>query len=375
MNLRRVRAMARKEFLHILRDRRSLLLALALPALMLLLFGWALSLDVDRIPTMILDMDGSPASRDVVSRFAGSRYFDLMGEARDYAAVERAFDRGECLMAVAILPGFQADLDRGRTGNVQLLVEGSDSNTASISLGYAETVLNGYALQVGRRQSGGRAEAVPAIDLRLRIWYNSELDSKNYIVPGLLAVILTIIAALLTSLTIARERELGSLEHLLSTPVRPAEIILGKMSAYFALGAVDTVSAVVFGVWIFGVPLRGSWLLLGLASFVFLFGMLCWGILISAISPSQLVAYQAGIITTFLPSLLLSGFVFAIANMPALIQAVTLLVPSRYFITILRGIFLKAVGFSVWGVDFILLAIFCSVVFLVAAHRLSKETI
>ncbi len=377
MKMRRLRAVAHKEFLHILRDPRSLAMALALPAFMLLLFGWALSLDVDRIPTVILDQDKSPASREVISRFAGSRYFDVLGETDSYPAVVRAIDRGECLMAVALPSGFQADLQRGRTAQVQLLLDGSDSNTASISLSYAEAVLQGYQLEVRNRTVLNRdlASGAVAADLQLRVWYNSELASKNYIVPGLLAVILTIIAALLTSLTIARERELGSLEQLLSTPLRPTEIILGKMSAYFALGAIDTVIAVIFGVFIFDVPLRGSLVLLAVSCFVFLFGTLCWGILLSAVAPSQLVAYQMGMISSFLPAFLLSGFVFAIENMPPLIQAPTHLVPARYFITILRGIFLKGVGWSVWGVDLLFLAVYCAVVFWLAARRLSKETI
>ncbi len=377
MNWRRMRAVGRKEFQHVARDPRSLAMALALPALMLLLFGWALSLDVDRIPTLVLDLDRTPASREVIAHLDGSRYFEVLGEAGDYAEVNRKIDRGECLIAVVFQGGFQADLRRGRPAPVQLLVDGSDSNTASIALGYAEAILAGYEQEVRLETAARRGErpGLPSVDLRSRVWYNSELASKNYIVPGLLAVILTIIAALLTSLTIARERELGSLELLLSTPLRPTEVILGKMSAYFLLGTADTLIAVVFGVWIFEVPLRGSLVLLALSCFVFLFGTLCWGILISAMAPSQLVAYQMAMISSFLPAFLLSGFVFAIENMPALIQVPTHIVPARYFITILRGIFLKGVGWTVWGGDLLFLALFCVMVFVLAARRLGKETV
>ncbi len=375
MNLRRTRAVARKEFTHILRDPRSLIMALALPALMLTLFGYALTLDVDRLSTLVYDSDASPESRALISRIEGSKYFHVLGRVDSYEAVEAAIDRGRCLIAVAIPRGFQRDLRQGRSADVQVIVDGSDSNTASIGLGYVESVLMEYAGSVGaeaaQRLSGRRPS--PPLDLRVRVWYNSELASKNYIVPGLVAVVLTIISALLTSLTIARERESGTMELLLSTPLRPSELVLGKMSAYFVLGAIDTLVAILFGVAIFQVPLRGSLALLAFSCVVFLFGALCWGILLSALAPSQLVAYQLGMITSFLPAFLLSGFVFAIQNMPLPIQVPTYLVPARYFITVLRGIFLKGVGLEVFGVELLFLVAYGGLVFLAATRRLAGK--
>ncbi len=375
MNLRRARAVARKEFTHILRDPRSLIMALALPALMLTLFGYALTLDVDRLSTLIYDADGTPESRALISRIEGSKYFQILDRVDGYPAIEAAIDRGRCLIAVAIPSGFQRDLRQGGRADVQVIVDGSDSNTASIGLGYMESVLREYSSSftagAAERMSGRRP--VEPLDLRVRVWYNSELASKNYIVPGLVAVVLTIISALLTSLTIARERESGTMELLLSTPLRPSELVFGKMAAYFVLGAIDTVVAILFGVLIFQVPLRGSLLLLAFSCVIFLFGALCWGVFLSAMAPSQLVAYQAGMISSFLPAFLLSGFVFSIQNMPVPIQIPTYLVPARYFISVLRGIFLKGVGLEVFGVELLFLVAYGGLVFLAATRRLSGK--
>ena len=375
MNWRRTRAVARKECLHVLRDPRSLLIALALPAILLLLFGYALSLDVDRIPTLIYDSDQTPSSRELIARFEGSRYFEVLGSTDNYLEIERRIDSGECLLAVIIPDNFSADLLRRKPAQVQLLIDGSDSNTASIARGYAEGLIGNYSLSLlsDRQTPAGGAVPDRPLEAQLRVWYNSELESKNYIVPGLLAVILMIIAALLTSLTIAREWEMGTMEQLLSTPVRPAELVLGKMSAYFVVGAVDTLTAVLIGVTLFEVPLRGSLLFLAASSFVFLFGTLCWGILLSAVARNQLAAYQLGTVTSFLPAFLLSGFIYAIENMPLPIQLFTHIVPARYFVHILKGIFLKGIGFEILAVEVAFLIAFAALVFFVATRKLKQK--
>lgn len=375
MNWRRTRAVARKECLHVLRDPRSLLIALAMPAIMLLLFGYALSLDVDRIPTLIYDLDQTPHSRELIARFEGSRYFEVLGITDHYATIERRIDRGECLLALIIPDQFSADLLRRKPVQVQLLIDGSDSNTASIARGYAEGLIAGYSLALleeAQRQSGETVSG-PPLEAQLRVWYNSDMESKNYIIPGLLAVILMIIAALLTSLTIAREWEMGTMEQLLSTPVRPAELVLGKMSAYFAVGAVDTLTAVVISVTLFEIPLRGSLLFLAASCFIFLFGTLCWGILISALARNQLMAYQLGVVTSFLPAFLLSGFIYAIDNMPLPIQIFTYIVPARYFVHILKGIFLKGIGFEILAVEVAFLIAFAALVFILATRKLKQK--
>jgi ABC-2 type transport system permease protein len=271
-----------------------------------------------------------------------------------------------------IFRDFGRRLLSGGEAEVQLLLDGSDSNTASIALGYARSLLQIYDLQLRTRTQGGRSMASP-VQPHLRIWYNPDLKSRNYIVPGLIAVILMIIAALLTSLTIAREWEMGTMEQLISTPLRPAEIVLGKMSAFFALGVVDMLLAIFVGVVVFRVPLRGSVLFLAFTSGIFLAGALCWGILISALVRSQLFAYQMGALTSFLPAFLLSGFIFSIENMPATIQLFTYIFPARYFVTILKGVFLRGVGAQIlWG-EAVLLLVYAIAVFLLATHKLKQK--
>ncbi len=375
MNLRRTRAVARKEFLHILRDPRSLILALALPLFMLLLFGYALTLDVDRIPTLVYDYDRTPESRELVARFQGSRFFQILGSTDNYEGIERKINDDECVLGVVIPRDYARDLLSGSEAPVQLLLDGSDSNTASIALGYANSVVQAYALELRSRALNrrGAARISSPIDNRLRIWYNSELKSKNYIVPGLIALIMMIIGALLTSLTLAREWEMGTMEQLLSTPLRAPEVALGKMLAYFALGITDMLITIVVGVAVFQVPMRGNYLLLIVTGCIFLVGALLWGIMLSAAVRSQLIAYQLAMLTSFLPAFLLSGFVFAIETMPLPIKVVTYLFPTRYFVTILKGIFLRGVGLEVLYVEVGLLLAYAGLVFLVATKRLKQK--
>jgi ABC-2 type transport system permease protein len=351
------------------------MMALAIPLMLLLLFGYALSLDVDQIPTLILDADQTPESRELIERFRGSRYFHIQGFVDEYAAIEQHIDRSTCLLGVVIHRNFSKDLLSGREADVQLLIDGSDSNTASIALGYAEGLLQTYSLELRARFADEHGVAIlnPPIEGRVRVWYNSEMKSRNYIVPGLIAVILMIIAALLTSLTIAREWEMGTMEQLLSTPVRPTELVLGKMAAYFAVGLIDTLTALGVGVFIFDVPLRGSSLLVLSTSGLFLFGALCWGILLSAIARQQLAAFQMGILSSFLPAFLLSGFIFSIENMPTVVQLITHIFPARYFVTILKGIFLKGVGLQVLWLEIVFLLMYAAVVFVVATRKLRQK--
>jgi ABC-2 type transport system permease protein len=362
-----------KELHHVTRDSRSLLLALAMPVMMLLLYGYALSLDVDHIPALVYDQDGTSASRDLVRQFQGSRFFDIKGFAAGYPQIERGINFSRILMGIVIPRDFGHDLESGRGAEVQLLVDGSDSNTSSIAIGYAESIVQMYSARVRVRNVA--PPPPPVIDARMRVWYNSSLESKNYVVPGLIAVILMILAGQLTSLTIAREWELGTMEQLLSTPLRPAEMLLGKMLAYFAVGLVDATIALIVGVTVFAVPFRGSILLLTLSTCLFLFGVLCWGIFISAGCRTQVQAYQMGILSTFLPGFLMSGFVFSIDTMPKVIQVISVIVPARYFVSILKSLFLKGVGMSVIWDQMLFLAIFGAFVFWRAAQRLKRQKV
>ena len=377
MSYRRLRAMFVKELHHITRDARSLAMALAMPVMMLLLYGYALSLDVDRVPTLIYDQDQTPASRDLIRQFQGSRFFEVRGFAAGYPAIQRAIDRNDILMGVVIPRDYSEQLRSGHEAQVQLLLDGSDSNTASIVLGYAENVVRGYSGQIRAQAMNRRGgeHMTPPIDARLRVWYNSSLESKNYVVPGLIAVILQIIAALLTSLTIAREWEMGTMEQLLSTPLRPVEIVLGKMMAYFVVGVVDATVALLVGLFVFGVPLRGSILVLAVSTCAFLFGALFWGIFVSAVAKTQVQAYQMGILSSFLPAFLLSGFVYAVETMPPVIQVIMHIIPARYVVTIMKGVFLKGVGLEVLWPELGFLALYAGIVFLLTTRKMNQKLV
>ena len=375
MSFRRLKAIFIKELHHITRDGRSLAMALAMPVMMLLLYGYALSLDVDKVPTYIYDQDQTSASRDLIRQFTGSRFFDVKGYVADYRAIDRAIDRNQILMAVVIPRDYSRHLDAGQTASVQILIDGSDSNTASIVQGYAETLVRGYSMNVRsdvmNRRGGERLQ--PPVDARLRVWYNSSLESKNYVVPGLIAVILQIIAALLTSLTIAREWEMGTMEQLLSTPLRPVEIVIGKMMAYFVVGLADAAIALVVGLTVFQVPFRGSPAMLAVSICLFLFGALFWGVFVSASARTQLQAYQMGVLSSFLPAFMLSGFVYSIETMPKVIQVVTHIVPARYVVTIMKGVFLKGVGVRILWEELGFLALYALIVFLLATRKMRQK--
>ncbi len=356
----RLRAMARKEFIQIYRDPRSLAMAIAMPIMLLILFGYALALDVDNVPLAVWDQENTPASRELVSRFAASRFFSLQKHAADYRGVEEAIDSRRALMALVIPRGFSGRVEAGRPAEVQLIVDGSDANTATLAIGYADAIALIYSqdltLRALRRSSGVTLR--PPLDLRPRVWFNPELESRNYIVPGLIAVIMMIIAALLTSLTVAREWERGTMEQLISTPVKAPELVLGKLLPYFAIGMFDLLVAVAMGKFLFRVPMRGNPVLLFAMAAIFLAGALSLGVLISIVTRNQLLANQAGIVLTFLPAFLLSGFMYAINNMPEAIQLVTSVVPARYFIVLLKGIYLKGVGLRILIGDAFLLTLF-----------------
>lgn len=375
MSYRRTMAVLRKELLHIRRDLGSLLLALLLPFVMLLLFGYALSLDVDQIPAIVYDHSRSPESRDLIREFAGSRYFNIIGYAENDKTVDFAIDRTKALMGIVIPERFSEDLLAGRETKVQILLDGSDSNTASIALGYANALILTYAAEL-RTKAQNKLGAPPMkapVDARIRVIYNEDLQSKNFIVPGLIAVIIMIISALLTSLTIAREWEQGTMEQLLSTPVRPMELVLGKLGAYFVVGLFDMIACLVIAVTVFDVPMKGSVLLLFVTSCIFLFGALSWGIFISASVRNQLMAYQMGTLTSFLPAFMLSGFIYSIDNMPFVIQLLTRVFPARYFVTISKGIFLKGVGVQALWVEILLLIVYAAVVFAMASKKMRQK--
>ena len=375
MNLRRLLAVSRKETLHIRRDPRSLILAMGIPMLMLLMFGYALTLDVDRVPFVVWDQGHTLESREFIARFTATRYFDFQGTVTDYAGVERAIDTRQAMLALVVPPDFAPRLAAGRSAGVQAIVDGSDANTAGIVLGYTQAITSGFnqqlALEQVRRITG--QTPAPALDLRTRVWFNPDLESRNFIVPGIMAVIMGLIAALLTSLTIAREWERGTMEQLISTPVKPAELILGKLLPYSVIGLANMVIAVLMAVYLFDVPLRGSVPLLFAVGMIFVVGTLAQGILISTVAKQQLLASQFAMISTFLPAFLLSGFAFAIANMPLPVQGITYIVPARYFVALVKGIFLRGVGLETLWRDALFLVVFALIVTAIAIRKTRKR--
>lgn len=377
MNHRRAWAIARKEFLHVLRDPRSLAMAIAMPMLLLLLYGYALTLDVDNVPMIVWDQSQTASSRDLISRFGGSRYFSIEGYGWNYRELDREIDSGRVLVALVVPRDFAGQVRSGRPASVQLIVDGSDSNTATLAVGYADAVTQAYSQALSLREIrrlGGTALKAP-VDFRPRVWFNPELESRNYIVPGLIAVIMMVIAALLTSQTVAREWERGTMEQLISTPVTGRELILGKLLPYFAIGLVDVLIAVLLGEFLFGVPLRGSAVLVFASAGIFLVGTMAFGALISVVAKNQLMANQLAMVVTFVPSFLLSGFVFPISNMPTVIQWITYLVPARYFITLLKAIYLKGVGVTVLAGDGFLLVVYAASMILLAVGMFKKKLV
>ena len=350
-------------------------MAIAIPMLLLVLFGYALTLDVDEVPMVVWDQSESQVSREFISRFEGSHYFSLKGYARNYRELEQAIDSGRAFMALIIPTDFARRIESGRLAPVQLIVDGSDSNTATIAIGYVDAVAQTYSQDVAIREIqriGGRT-LHPPVDIQTRAWFNADMESKNYIIPGLIAVIMMVIAALLTSLTVAREWERGTMEQLISTPVTSQELILGKLIPYFAIGMFDVLLAVLMGEYLFKVPLRGNvGLLFGMAA-VFLAGALSLGMAISILTKSQLLASQLAMVLTFLPSFLLSDFMYAISNMPKVIQIITYMIPARYFVTILKGIYLKGVGLEILALEAGLLTIFGVAMMVLANVKFKKR--
>jgi len=357
------------------RDIRSLVGALFIPLLMIFLFGYALSLDVDRIPTLVLDRDESPLSRDLIHRLTDSRYFSLVRHIETDREIDGALARGEALMALVIPEEFSSRVKKGNAVHVQVLFDGSDSNTASIAMGYLKAVMAGFdmGIQESRLKRAGLKMVDMPLEGRIRVWFNPELKSRNFIIPGLTGVIMMAICALMTALSVSREKETGTLEQLVSTPITSMELLVGKLLPYVAVGLVDLALVVGAGVLIFGVPFRGSYLYLLIISLIFLTGTLSWGLFVSVISKSQLQASQIAVLSAFLPSFLLSGFIYPIENMPTVLQVITFIVPARYFVEILKGLFLQGVGLSVLWPQVLALVVYAALILNLARKKFSKR--
>ena len=375
MNPRRLKAVAKKEFIHVLRDWRSLFLALAIPMVLILLFGYALDLDLRNVPTVVWDQSGTPTSRKLVSFFDGSPYFSVTKTCDNYRTVQRDLESGRAMIALMIPSDFTKNILADRQASVQVLADGSDANTSRLALGYVTALGMIYSqrIKTERVRHRGGEEMVPPVEMVPRAWYNPDLRSRNVIIPGIIAIVMIVIAAMLTSVTVAREWEMGTMEQLISTPIRGPELIFGKVVPYFAIGMADVATAVILGQWLFKVPLRGSTGLVFLVATLFLTGALFFGLMLSVSLKKQVIANQAALLAGFLPTMLLSGFVFSIENMPLPIQCLTYAVPARYFIALLRGIYLKGIGLEILWLNALLLTIYALIMVVLTNKRMKLK--
>lgn len=375
MNPSRTWAIARKEFIHITRDWRSLALVILMPALLMLLFGYAVTLDVKKVPMAVLDRDKSQESLNFVQKFSASPYFSLRSFVQDERAMKRLIDGGKVKMGLVLPWDFSKTVKAGKKATVQVLLDGSDSNTANIVLGYVQAVARQYNLEKTslKVERMGRVRLDLPVEGQMRVWFNEDLESKNYFIPGLVAVIMSIIGVLLTGQVIVREWEKGTMELLISTPVKKGELIIGKLFPYFFLGLLDLLLAVYMGRWVFQVPFRGSMtLLLGL-SCIYILVALALGLTISVVARTQLLANQMSMVIGFLPTFLLSGFTFVIANMPTWLQMITYAIAPRYYVRAVKEIFLKGTGLSfLWTETLVLVGMGIAGLW-VAARSFKKE--
>ena len=375
MTLIRIRSIARKEFYHLIRDFRSLYLAFAIPLLLILLFGYALSLDVDNVKTVVLDYDRTPESLNFIEQMNASAYFNVLGYLDNEKQISDYLDHGLATMVIVFPTDWTRNLLANRDGPLQILIDGSDPNYAGISEAYINGFVGKYNARLLSEYLNNQTmeDIHPPVEGRVRVWFNEELESRNFIVPGIIAIIIMIVGAMLTSLVIAREFENGTMETLLSLPIRAGEFLIGKSIPYFCIGMIDVLMAVVMGWMLFGVTLKSNFMLLVLAAFLYLCVALSLGLLISILTKSQLVANQIAILITYLPSLMLSDFVFPIVNMPKVLQMVTVIVPAKYFIDILNGLYLRNVGMDLLWLDFLVLAAMCAFLSFLALLKMNQE--
>jgi len=368
--LNRVRAIAQKEVFHILRDPQILVFALGMPVALILLFGYAVSFDVEHIPLVVVDQDHSAESRALVRAFTAQDLFEQVATREDPAAVEPLLRRNIARAALVIPEGFSRDVHRGQAVSAQLLLDGADNMSAAIALGYANSIA---LARSAARVSVQLGHFDMPVEAHVRTLFNPRLESSVVLVPGLMVIVLVLVAVMLTALTVAREYERGSMEQLFATPVGRLEIILGKLGPYFVLGLLQVLLVLVTGVMLFDVPVNGSLLLLFFVASVFLLAMLMQGLVISVVTRNQMVASQVAAISTLLPAMLLSGFVFPIENMPTILQGIAHVLPASYFVHGLRGVLLRGNGLEVVWPDLVAMAGFFVLMLVIATKRFQRR--
>ncbi len=372
----RILTMMRKEFRSVFRDARMRFVIFGVPIIQTLIFGYAVTMDVRHVRLVVVDHDATPASRALVARFTGSDYFDAVTRTSDERQAAAEIDATRAAAILQLNAGFEGLLRAGKPAPVQLIVDGSDSNTARLVLNYSAVIVATYNTDIvlsSMQRRSGRVLEVGAAELRPRAWFNANLESRNYFVPGVMAVLVMLISLMLTGMAIVREKEAGTIEQIMVTPIRPAEFILGKFAPFIVIGFVDVILVTVVGVFWFDIPIRGSFALLLLGTGAFLLSTLGIGLFISTVSETQ----QQAMMTTFFfffPAMLFSGFIYPIANMPEPVQWLTLLNPLRYFLIIIRGVFLKGVGIDVLWPQLLALLLIGTAVMAFAALRFRKTT-
>lgn len=374
--MRKTLAVAHKEVRQIARDPLTWLMLLGLPAFMLVAFGYAINFDVEHVKLGVEDRDLSPQSRELVVSFVESGRFDLAGRLSGAAEIEHALESGQARLVMVIPEHFGRELESGRVAKVELLIDGTDAVTANTALGYAKAILAAvdarWRVEVLRR-AGAEAASAAAIDVRPRVWYNPELASSNYLVPGLIGFILMITAVLSTALSLVREVERGTLEQLRVAPLATVELLLGKMLPYLVLSLMATVLILIAARALFGIVVRGSYLDLFVITLLYLIAGFSWGLLISTLADSQAIAFQIGAMTALLPTLLLSGFIFPIRNMPVVLQVISHVVPARYFLVALRGVVLKGSGLGPYVDEIRSLVLYIVIVLTLASIRFARR--
>lgn len=372
--LRLIILLVLKEFTQIRRDPLSLGMLIALPAFLLILFGYALTFDVRNLALGVCDQDQSVASRELIQRFVTTEYFDLKRQVDDPQKLTQLIDHDVVRVGLVIPPGFSERLQAGRPAPVQLLVDGINATTASAATSYTEAIVRTFSSQVILEQvmRTGQRLSPPTVSVEARIWYDPELESARFLLPGLIAFLLMVDTVVATSLSITRERERGTMEQLMLAPLEPYQLVIGKTLPYLLVTIGATVLILLVGHLLFNVTVRGEPLVLALVVLAYLLAGLGQGLLISTIAPSQQVAFQIAVVSTLLPTFILSGFVFPIYNMPPVIQAITYLVPARYFLVAIRGVMLKGTGLDVFWPDVLLLLLFALFTLALSSIRLRR---
>ncbi|OGC15656.1 hypothetical protein A3J90_07765 [candidate division WOR-1 bacterium RIFOXYC2_FULL_37_10] len=372
----RLFAIIKKEFLHLIRDPRSLLLMFVMPVLLLFIYGYAATFDIKEVPTAIFNQDKTATSRDFISRFLGSNYFILVEDLSSNSEFAQKLDSGKAKVIFNIPADFSSKIKKGKRADVQILIDGSDPNWASSAIGYINSIVEAYyqdLVRINFEKKGLDASQGASINLITRFWYNETLRSINFFVPGMICLILMQMSAILTSLTIVSEREQGTMESLVVSPIRKNELMAGKLVPYVIVAFFDVLLVTAVGFFWFHVPFKGSLILLMLSSLVFLVGAMGLGVLISINSKTSQEAMQTATLATMLPSVLLSGFVFPIENMPWVLQGISFFIPARYFLEILRAIFLKGVGLNAFWLDMLLMTVLSCLIIVASVRKFKKR--